>query len=287
LTDTMSSISEITRVGGWALRGLGYPLGVAERATRLLAWTQAVDGTALKSIKELETVIEASLQADPVVIRKATLDDEINGSAKHLLEIGPPVLDLATSNARLNGIGHADLSNVYGLNFVPALGRLLELRKLDAMIVYRAQSRDVLPKTTPASGWLLVSASHGRHAFRVGDMNDHPEKLVQEMFEIAGRGQGLDIATRIASRVNGFQAEGTGGYMSVTAIQSTSAQHLRVGSFLNSVGKPHDFRQRLEDAFYEGFSVDKQDLQYLYQLEMRTWAPTSERSRSQAGYGIY
>jgi hypothetical protein len=48
-----------------------------------------------------------------------------------------------------------------------------------------------------------------------------------------------------------------------------------------------DLPRRVADALIHGVPIDADDLKYLYELELRTWAPTSERSRSQAGYGVY
>ena len=60
---TLASMSEIVRVGGWALRGAGFPFGVAERGTRLLAFTEAVHGGAVRDICANEAVIAARPRA--------------------------------------------------------------------------------------------------------------------------------------------------------------------------------------------------------------------------------
>jgi hypothetical protein len=48
-----------------------------------------------------------------------------------------------------------------------------------------------------------------------------------------------------------------------------------------------DWPQRLALAYRTGTQADPADLETLYMLEMRTWAPTSERSRNQAGFGRF
>lgn len=284
---TISSMAEITRVGGWSLRGLGYPFGTAERATKLLAWAQAVDGTAIKSLRLLEAKINVSRQAKVVKLQSSNFDRHIEAEGKHLLEIGPPALDLVTSDARRHGFGHVDVCNVHGLNFVPALVNLLTRRKLDALVIYRAGSLDVMPEAEPEAGWITTSGSGNQGTFRRGDLKDRPEQFVREIFGIGAPAEGGEIASRIAGNVAFAENRSTAGYMSVTAIHPSPKQSVGITSLIQSLGKADNSSQRVEAALRDGFSIDLQDLQYLYELEMRTWAPTSERSRGQAGYGVY
>jgi len=48
-----------------------------------------------------------------------------------------------------------------------------------------------------------------------------------------------------------------------------------------------DFPRGIANALSAGVPMDADDIKYLYDLELRIWAPTSERSRSQTGYGVY
>jgi hypothetical protein len=287
MTHTISSISEITRVGGWALRGMGYPLGVAERATRLLAWTQAIDGTAISNLRDLEAVIAASHQADQVKMRSSAFDRQIQAEGRHLLEVGPPAIDLATSDARLGGISHVDVKNVHGLNFAPALANLLAHRKMDALIVYTAGHLDTLAKDVPRSGWIMTTGSRGGPIFRRGGLSDQPGRFVREVFEAMHVPHGSEIASRIMGNAGEALRAPSPGYMSVTAIRPSQNQYPDIASLMNFSGSVDDFSLRMDDALRDGFPIALQDLNYLYALEMRTWAPTSERSRGQAGYGVF
>src|SRR5882724_6910839 len=112
---TLASMSEIVRVGGWALRGAGFPFGVAERGTRLLAFIEAVHGGAVRDVCAHESTIARAAALQQIGhLRRADGGWELDGGGRHLIEAGPPLADLATSDARLRGEGHARLSHAVG-----------------------------------------------------------------------------------------------------------------------------------------------------------------------------
>ena len=166
---TLASMSEIVRVGGWALRGAGFPFGVAERGTRLLAFTEAVHGGAVRDVRAHEVIIAGAAALKKIAHqRRADSGWELDGGGRHLIEAGPPLADLATSDARLRGQGHARLSHVAGFIFVTALADLLARRGLTGLCVYRADAASKLPSGIARSGWIVFGRRGNRPACATG-----------------------------------------------------------------------------------------------------------------------
>jgi hypothetical protein len=281
---TLASMSEIVRVGGWALRGAGFPFGVAERGTRLLAFTEAVHGGAVRDVCAHEPMIARAAKLKSIAhARRADGGWEVDGGGRHLLEVGPPLADLATSDARFRGLGHARISHVAGFIFVTALADLLAQRCLTGLCVYRAAEEDSLPQSMPRCGWILFGRRSDRPVFAAGGADDpltrQAESIVAETS--IGRAVSADLAE--------VSAPG-GGYLAITAHRLAHPAGAKLLALLDRPeGKAalKDYAGRVAQAYRNGVPMEPQDLQDLYDLEIRTWAPTSERSRSQAGYGKF
>jgi hypothetical protein len=281
---TLASMSEIVRVGGWALRGAGFPFGVAERGTRLLAYTEAVHGGAVRDVYAHEPIItRVAALKDVAHARRADGGWSVDGGGRHLLEIGPPLTDLATSDARLCGLGHARLSHVAGFIFITALADLLVHRRLTGVCVYRASAKENLPQSVARSGWILFGRRGDEPVFATGVAGD---PLAQRILTIAS---GTSFGSAVPDDLAQVSSPGE-GYLAVTAC---GAEHAAGAEFLALLDRPEakvalrDYPTRLSDAYRNGVTMEPKDLQDLYDLEIRTWAPTSERSRSQAGYGKF
>lgn len=281
---TLASMSEIVRVGGWALRGAGFPFGVAERGTRLLAWTEAVHGGAVRDIcAQEETIARAASARGMAPARRADGGWEIDGGGRHLIEAGPPLVDLATSDARLRSEGHARLRDVNGFIFVTALADLLAQRRLTALCVYRTPEGEGLPPSLERSGWILAGPQDDRTIFAAGQIGDPLSRRIRDVF---GR-------TALGPAVSADLAEAASpgaGYLAVTALATEHEAVPQLTALLDRSedrAARRDYAERVLDAYRNGVPMEPQDLQDLYDLEIRTWAPTSERSRSQAGYGKF
>ena len=149
------AMSEIVREGTWALRALGYPYGVAERAAGMLVWTEAVQGNALTLLRTGEAAIMAGA-ARPTP-RWSRGDDRVRraeANGKCLFECGPPALDLVTADARLGEIGRAVLRGAIGARLAASLAAMAARRGLAAVVVHAPGTSEIPP--VPSAGWVCA-----------------------------------------------------------------------------------------------------------------------------------
>lgn len=264
MTKTMSSMAEIVRVGGWGLRGLGYSYGVSERAVPMLAWTEAAVGGGMRSIRLAEQAIISSYAAPGLSVETAKDGTRhVQGHARHLIEVGPPAIDLATVDARKSGQGSLALTGAIGSNFVPALGNILANRQLSGAAVFKGDASTELK-------WLAFGPGYVGKPAPLGEAQ-LPEAILKGAAE---RG-------RIEKSWN--------EHVSQLRLAESSYLGLVVwkGEGQGPVEQADNLANRVRKAWTEGVETTLEDITYLYQLETRAWAPTSDRSRSQAGYGKF
>jgi hypothetical protein len=266
MTSVAVAMAEIVREGTWALRALGYPYGTAERAAGMLAWTEAVHGGGLTMLRLGEAaIIAGAARPQPRWRRDAQGELRADAQGKCLFECGPPALDLATADARLgDGLGRAVLRGAIGTRLSGALGAMAARRGLAAVVVHAPCAAEIAP--VPPAGWVYALPTPDGPAF-LADSLDHPlPDLLQADLRVAAG----DIAEA--------QTAGDEGFFSLTVLASPP---------MSPPPGALDWPQRLALAYRTGSPADPADLETLYALEMRTWAPTSERSRAQAGFGRF
>ena len=95
---------------------------------------------------------------------------------------------------------------------------------------------------------------------------------------LAAAGLGEDAIERLVSEHERDRPASPSSYITMTAWKSDAV----VGGAAED-----NLAARVDAAWRSGFETEIDDIKYLYQLETRAWAPTSERSRSQAGYGKF
>jgi hypothetical protein len=282
---TIAALSEIIRVGGWSLRGLGYPFGVAERGIRFIAWTEAVHGGAIRALRLAEAGITASAPLPPLQRnRDGQAGWRLEGRSKHLLEVGPPAIDLLTADAHGQGAGHVALTGTIGGGLLASLTDLAARRGLACLACYRAADSDVVPDGVAASGWLVALPAPAGPIFALGTLAGAAGSVLETLQELSPALSSTEVR-RIGLDVEGCREGGADSYIGLTALRPDAdmATRLRRAPGLT----PIDYAERLAEGYRSGVTMAIADLQHLYALERRTWAPTSERSRLQAGYGRF
>lgn len=245
---TRVSMSEILRVGPWALRALGYPFGVAERAARLLAWTEAATGEGLALLRDGQAQRKPSA---PLHRDGGTGEARrIEAAGRSLFEIGPVAIDLITADLRLHGAASLALLDATDLALIPSLTEIAARRRLNLVILRRA-------------GWDAVLATPTGACFVRGGLDDLER---------------LPWSTEARGAIDRHAREAHDGAERYLGFVGFSAPPVFDGA------EVVDYASRLHRAYREGLDVATADLEHLYALERITWAPTSERSRGQAGY---
>jgi hypothetical protein len=172
---------------------------------------------------------------------------------------------LATPDASLGvALGRVTLRCAIGTRLSGALGAMAARRGLAAIVVHAPDAAEIAP--VPPAGWICALPTPDGPAFLTGSLDcPLPDVLPATLRAAAG---GIAEA----------QAAIDVGFFSMTVLACEPMQP-PPGAV--------DWPQRLALAYRTGSPADPADLETLYALEMRTWAPTSERSRAQAGFGRY
>ena len=282
---TTAALSEIIRVGGWSLRGLGYTFGVAERGIRFIAWSEAVHGGAVKALRLAEAAIAATAPLPPMQRnRDGSTAWRLAGQGKHLLEVGPPAVDLLTADARDQGVGHVTLTEIIGAGLLASLADLTARRGMACFICYRAAKGDAIPDGVAASGWFVALPAPEGPIFALGALADDAGSVLKALQTVCPT-LAPAHTQRIDRAVKACLADRASSCVGFTALQPDAdmASRLRQTPALT----PVDYAGRLADGYRWGVAMAMTDLMQLYAWERLTWAPTSERSRSQAGYGRF
>jgi hypothetical protein len=250
------AVKEISRVGAWALRGLGIEYGVAQRASLFLAWAEAVEGNTIGQL------IDYDLRVKKGGVGKFSFDQrsqdwwQFCSAGRSLLEFGPPVIDMLTYAARTFGCGRFDIFDVFDPVFLTSLCQMAAERGIGLIALSKNKDLSV--------GGLKTNAIQVRK-----DRNGAVQfsSVVREIPKALAAGK--DWAVEAVS------AEGTA--ISLYAyLLSEDVTSLAKSDF------EHALEEKLADAYAHGIVVTKEDKEQLYEFEIRTWAPTSDRSRSQA-----
>lgn len=277
------AVGELRREGVWALRALGFPFAVAERAVPLLLWTQAVHGSALAVLRHGEQRIIESCALPPARREGGPQPGwQLDAGGRCLLELGPVAIDLATWAAREHGAGRVVVQGGIGSVFADALQEPALLRGLGAVAVYVSGVHEFEAGRFAVAGWVAAHPSASGPVFLAGSLDDGDGHLLDVLARTPmalEQGAANTLETDFAA-VRAARARGTG--LLVLLLLRCDAASPAPGA---QSGLPiTDFAARVAKANCDGVEVDTADYLHLYALEHRTWAPSSDRSRRQAAF---
>jgi hypothetical protein len=256
MTECMeAATNEIARVAAWSLRALNMKFAVAERGAPIVAWAEAVEGGALETLRTRTSHLSQSRDNWRQQISPCYWKFDATG--RSLLEIGPVAIDLLTLAARNGDVGRVDIVNAVDPVFLSGIVRIGSKRKIG--VVALSSIGDLTLCGRPVESIHAYSAAD-RLVF---DENNLPQ----------------DEAIKDAVAEWRRQKPLAGD----TSTISLFSYLPRDGSTSKSFSSPqNDAEAKFKSAVAHGVQVKKSELDNLYQLEVITWAPTSERSRGQA-----
>lgn len=253
MTQSLSvAYSELTRVLPWSLRALGYRFGIADRASHLVATAASMTPDVL------EDIAKASRRPiDALAYSRNNGLLSIDARGVSWLEVGPVVMDYLGAHAESNDDMFCRVSGA------------TEPRLIPAVLLTGAEyglSTLAIRCTSEGIRWEI---------FDVGDAGEQPVLVSGQGMEGLGTTLGatcglLDVLPTGVTESPGVTLLSRGGHLGFRP-KMTAQQVILPGD-------------KVARAFERGIAVAPGVLKSLYDLEKITWAPTSERSRAQAGF---
>ena len=267
LNAVLVAMAEIVREGTWALRALGYPYGTAERAAPLLAWTEAVHGHGLTMLRLGETAIAAGA-AWPAPIWRRDGAGHPAGRGAGQVPVRMRAARARPRNRRCEGLGRRGPGCAARRDRDTAVGRVGGGGGAARLGCHARACARAARRSRPyrrRGGFAQLPTPSGP-AFLAGSLEQSLPTSLPAALQLAAE----DVA---AARI-----AGEAGYFSIAVLPCSP---------LAPPPGAADWPERLALAYRTGNAADAADYASLYALEARTWAPTSERSRAQAGYGRF
>jgi hypothetical protein len=262
--------AEIARVGYWSLRALGCPLGAAERMSRVLAVSEAIDGNCLRTLRQRDAELQQCFgQPELQLERSSPGRGRIDTAGRSLLDAGLRSADLLMGWAGTNPSAELCLSN---------LADTLGLAGICTMMVERGHAVFAAgPYIAGAPAWRFYALDKTGVSCLESTSVDAAAQVLEECVSPAAAVRWRDYA----NNAGGDNAESQ--MLMIAAMQDgpldlADCVERIPGVVLNAI------HVQVSRGHAHGVTVATEDLRHLYALEIRTWAPSSQRSREQAGF---
>lgn len=257
------SVAEMLRVAPWSLRALGFSYGVAERGASLVALAEAIGRAGLAGLRIKERALIDSSSIPMPVRRRTQLGLTIEATGKSLIEIGPVTIDLLSAHALTRGVATACLTGIIDSDWAATVITFSAAYGLTAVAVDRKVPGDAEP-----TRWAISMPSDFGTLLLEGTDED---ELRSALLSLRLAGAHSDLVLDESPQAK-------------NAIDLMVIRHAETVSGRLDRSKMLNVSERWATANRMGIKARASDVAYLYALERRAWAPSSERSRAQAGF---
>jgi hypothetical protein len=271
MTYTSAAMSEIARVAWWSLRALGCPVGAVERMAKVLAFSEVLEGGCLRALRRDEASLIATFHGvEPRFVLQGKQSGTVEASGRSFLDIGPRTVDLLTGMVKQHD--QAVQIRVSGASDRLALAGACVLAAQRGVGIMA-----VLPPESGRRAWHYYAGPSSSLESISGIVTGGHAALFELFAELTG--------TDLASSEFPASLESDDASIDLIATAHPVRSELRAYADAKTDIVWTDVAGALQTAYADGVKVTPEDLKFLYELETRTWAPSSDRSRMQAGFG--
>lgn len=276
MSTTFVAVAELLRVAPWALRALGFSLGVAERGSVIVTLAEVLHRDGLRTLRVRNDTIRCGAAVTSTRVNTGPGALKIDASGKSLIEVGPAAIDLAASATARHDFARLTIEGIPDPEFLPSVLSLAPAYGLTAVAVFGGLDS---PGGDDASrmSWIIAAPSPCGAMLFEGPADDSAALGL-----LANR---MDIPPA-AARPLQFALQNAEGRRR-DAIELIAIANLQAATIRQALGpdvSAIDVKSALDRACRDGIASASVDVAHLYELEKETWAPTSERSRAQAGF---
>ena len=280
MSTTFVAVPELLRVGPWALRALGFSFGVAERGSIIVMLAEVLHRNGLRTLRVRTDALRRGAAVTSTRVNTGPGALKIDASGKSLIEVGPAAIDLAASAAERHDFARLTIEGIPDPEFLPSVLSLAPAYGLTAIAIFGGLDSAGGDNASRPS-WIIAAPSQSGAMLFEGPADDSRALglLANRMGIPPAAASALQSALQNA---DGRHRDAPGDAIELIVIADLQAATIRqaLGPDVSAI----DVKSVLDRAYRDGIASASADVAHLYNLEKETWAPTSERSRAQAGF---
>jgi hypothetical protein len=280
MSTTFVAVAELLRVGPWALRALGFSFGVAERGSAIVTLAEVLHRNGLRALRARKDALRRGAALTCTRVNTGPGAIKIDASGKSLIEVGPAAVDLAAGATERHDFARLTIEGVLDPEFLPSVLSLAPAYGLTAIATF-SRLKSTGGENAPRPSWIIAAPSPSGAVLFEG-----PADASGALGLLANR-MGIPPAAASALQSALQNADGCHRDAPGDAIELLVVPNLQAATMRQALGPDVaaiDVRSALDRAYRDGIASASADVAHLYNLEKETWAPTSERSRAQAGF---